>query len=108
MQIVVNSSLDVLSENRRIVLRLEDTPCGDILMVLVGAAEVGSIRLKHNVGVRLQKGDEMGCFLYGGSSVLTLFPAGAMTFDADLLRQTQEREESLVQLASSLGQLTMQ
>lgn len=103
MQIVVNSSLDVFSANRRVVVRLIDTPVGDVLMVVIGAAAVGSIRFSQHEGDTLAKGQELGHFAYGGSTVVTLFKAGAVRFDEDLRARSLQGVETLVKTGSSLG-----
>jgi hypothetical protein len=58
VQIVVNSSLDVLGCNTRYVIKISDTAVGDVLMVIVGAAAVGSIRLHVTVGDTVEKGTQ--------------------------------------------------
>jgi phosphatidylserine decarboxylase len=103
VQIVVNSSTDVFGLNQRVVVHLADTPCGDCLMVVIGAAAVGSIRFTRKVGDQLQKGDELGYFAYGGSTVMTLFKRGQITFDADLAKRSLEGVETLVRTGTSLG-----
>lgn len=108
VQLVVNSSLDVFGRNRRCVAELTDTPVGDVMMVIVGAAEVGSIRFSVDVGAELEKGQELGLFAYGGSSVVTLFASGSVAFDADLHSRSLEGVETLVQLGTSLGRANAQ
>lgn len=56
VQIVVNSSLDVFGHNRRYVVVLEDTPVGTVIMVIIGAAAVGSIRFSARVAASVSKG----------------------------------------------------
>jgi phosphatidylserine decarboxylase len=103
LQIVVNSSLNVFGVNRRCVAQFSDTPMGDIIMVIIGAAEVGSIQLRAKEGDILKKGQELGLFAYGGSSVVTLFPSGSVDFDADLSSRSLSGIETLVELGTSLG-----
>ena len=51
---------------------------------------------------RLQ-GQELGSFLYGGSTVITLFRRGAIKYDADLQHNSRQRIETLVRMGTSLG-----
>ena len=37
------------------------------------------------------QGQELGSFLYGGSTVITLFRRGAIKYDADLQHNSRER-----------------
>ena len=46
---------------------------GPVMVVAVGATVVGSIHFTAGVGTHLNKGDELGFFAFGGSTVLTLF-----------------------------------
>jgi phosphatidylserine decarboxylase len=46
---------------------------GNVIVVAVGATIVGSIRHTAPVGSTVAKGDELGYFAFGGSTVLTLF-----------------------------------
>jgi hypothetical protein len=45
-------------------------------------------------------------FAYGGSIMVTLFGAGAISFDDDLETRSREGRKTLVTLASSLGRAT--
>ena len=42
-------------------------------------------------------------FQYGGSTVITMFRRGAIRYDADLLRNSLQAVETLVQMGTSLG-----
>lgn len=46
---------------------------GMVCLVAVGISEVSSISLSIQVGQRVRKGDEIGYFSYGGSSICLLF-----------------------------------
>ena len=49
---------------------------GNVMVVCVGATIVGSILHTADVGASVEKGDELGYFAFGGSTLLTLFPVG--------------------------------
>ncbi|RKP25234.1 phosphatidylserine decarboxylase-domain-containing protein [Syncephalis pseudoplumigaleata] len=103
--LAVNTSIDVLTENARAVLTFT-TPY-DFILVPVGAMLVGSIRLTGGQpGVQTQKGDELGYFAFGGSTVVAVFPpGGSMRFDEDLLRNSASGLETLVRMGESIGVL---
>lgn len=101
--IVVNSSLDVFGHNRRMVVEFDGTPAGPMAMVIIGAAEVGSIVMDHQPGAVLGKGQEVGYFAYGGSTVMTLFASNAVRFDDDLLTRSNSKIETLVNVGSRLA-----
>ena len=49
------------------------------------------------------KGQELGWFQYGGSTVITVFRRGAIRYDEDLLRSSARAVETLVKMGTSLG-----
>ncbi len=54
---------------------IETPEYGMVAVLPVGASPIGSVNFESNVtvGAQVQKGDEMGCFLFGGSDVVMLF-----------------------------------
>ena len=53
--VALRSQLDVLGENRRLVVELRSAAFGSVLFVAVGASEVGSIGLAVSAGQRVVK-----------------------------------------------------
>ena len=49
------------------------------------------------------KGDELGLFKYGGSTVVLVFDAARVAFDADLVESAQQGVEVLVKVGTSLA-----
>lgn len=99
----INSRVNVLCENRRAVLRLETPAFGTAWLVAVGACQVGSVRLAVAAGEAVERGQELGRFRYGGSSVVLLLGAQRVRLDADLLENSARRLETLVRMGTSLG-----
>jgi phosphatidylserine decarboxylase len=64
---------------------------------------VGSIVWTCKFGQRVKKGDELGYFAYGGSTVVCVFPPGLVSFDHDLVKSSDEATETLVKVGYSLG-----
>ena len=58
----VNQSVDVYSENKRIVSTIESKEFGTVCFVAIGATMVGSICLTAAPGSTVTKGDEYGYF----------------------------------------------
>ncbi|MGB4074129.1 phosphatidylserine decarboxylase family protein [Pseudomonas sp.] len=56
----------------------DDPALGMVCIVAVGISEVSSISISVQVGYRVEKGDELGYFSYGGSSVCLIFQPGAV------------------------------
>jgi len=89
----------LFARNERVVC-VFDTEHGPFVLVLVGAAIVGSMATRwhgvvnpprtrdvqewtyNDVDIRLTQGEEMGRFLLG-STVVMLFPKGVMQFNKD-------------------------
>jgi phosphatidylserine decarboxylase len=79
---------------------------GRVAVVPIGATCVGSIKVTPPVGALLQKGDELGMFQFGGSTVVVVFEAGRVVFDEDLLLHSTRGVESMVLMGQSIGQYT--
>ena len=88
--------------NRRCVAVVESNEFGSVAVVVVGAVKVGSIELTAPSGM-LTRGDEMGCFRYGGSTVVLVFRRGRILFDAELLANSAAGAETLVEVGSIIG-----
>jgi len=62
-----------------IVLDTKGSPYGDIGLVAVipvGMCQVSAVRMTATKGSSLQKGDEFGYFMFGGSDIIMLFQKG--------------------------------
>jgi len=101
---LIRSRINVLTQNKRLLLLIESAIWGQIALVIVGAVKVGSIRLTVRPGSSVRKGDELGYFAYGGSTVVMLFKRNRVVFDEDLLANSRCAIETLVCMGQTLGQ----
>lgn len=101
--IAVRSELDVFGENVRVVIPIESPEFGPILVIPVGAMMVGSIVLTKQEGDIVERGEELGYFKFGGSTIILVAPSKKVIFDADLLRNSAEGIETLVKVGMSIG-----
>ena len=92
---------DVYADNERQIVRCR-AAFGDFWMVDVGAFGVGTI-VQTYAGARHAKGGEKGYFQFGGSTVILVFAAGDVAFDADLLRNSAEGLETRVLCSERIG-----
>jgi len=69
---IVNSKKNVYTENARIVYFIETKKFGMVAMCFVGASCIGSIKLHKKTTIK--KGDELGYFGFGGSTIITVIP----------------------------------
>ncbi|EGY20822.1 phosphatidylserine decarboxylase proenzyme [Verticillium dahliae VdLs.17] len=104
--IALHSDVDILTRNRRQYVLIETKEFGDVLFVAIGATEVGTVQIhdqwqKH--GAKIQKGDELGFFQFGGSSIIVAFQHGRIEFDQDLLDLSKQQIQVSVEVGMSLG-----
>jgi len=100
-------TLDVFCENRRSVMTIKRTSTGNtIALVAVGAMLVGSIKYVPGVevGAEVHRGQCLGAFYYGGSTVIVLYPKGEVEHDADLVKNSTEHAlETLMKVGWRTG-----
>ena len=85
---------DVYADNERQILRCE-TAFGPLWLVDVGAFGVGTI-VQTYAGEEHAKGEEKGYFKFGGSTVMMIVLAGALVFDADLVKNSSSGMETRI------------
>lgn len=100
--------MDVFCENRRSVMVIRRSTGGaqPVAVVAVGAMLVGSIVYVPGVkiGATVRRGQCLGKFQYGGSTVITIFQKGGIEFDQDLVRNsTSANCETLLQVGWRIG-----
>lgn len=102
--IALRRSLSFLWRNKREIVTLRTERFGDVLLVPVGATNVGGIVETYAPGAPVAKGDEMGYFRFGGSFVATVFEPGKIRLAADLLEATAQGKELYARMGSPLGE----
>ena len=101
--IALRRNLRYLVENRRMVTLVESPRFGAVAMIEIGATNVGRIRQMFAAGQSVSKGEEKGLFAFGGSCVITLFSAGRIRFDGDLLEESARHCETYARMGERLG-----
>jgi phosphatidylserine decarboxylase len=61
-----------------IFIESDEHPLGMVCVIPVGITEVSSVTIEVEAGQRVKKGDELGYFSYGGSSLCLVFQEGAI------------------------------
>jgi phosphatidylserine decarboxylase len=102
--VALRRNINYLVQNKRVVTRIESPQFGPVLMIEVGATNVGSIRQLYVPNRAMAKGEEKGLFAFGGSCVITLFRPGRIKFEADLLASSAEHLETYARMGDRLGQ----
>lgn len=102
--IAFQKNLMPLVENERhLILVHSDFLNCKIAIVPVGAMFVGKIEYIHAFPRKLTKGDELGYFAFGGSSIVLLFPHGVLQVRHDLVDYNAHGFELAVKMGEAIG-----
>jgi len=85
--LVYQAHVQPLTENERQITLLKTKESGTIPFISVGALCVGRISQTYIPEKKYNKGDEMGYFSFGGSTVVVIFPKDYMTVNPTLQDQ---------------------
>lgn len=92
-----------------IVIQADDPGIGLMAFVAVGMLEVSSCLIDENIagGHRVAKGDELGCFQFGGSTHCLVFRPGALAdLTVEALPQQHRSDPPLVHVRSRIATAT--
>ncbi|KAL9097905.1 MAG: hypothetical protein Q9165_000231 [Trypethelium subeluteriae] len=87
-------TLDVFCENRRSVMTVQRSNTGSpVAIIAVGAMLVGSVKYNPGieVGAQVRRGQCLGAFYYGGSTVIIVYPRGEISLDKDLIKNSTDQ-----------------
>jgi phosphatidylserine decarboxylase len=101
--IALRRKLAYLWENKRAVTVLETARFGKVLLLEIGATNVGSINETFTPGRAVARGDEKGFFAFGGSATATIFEPGRVRLAEDLVAQTRAGRELYARMGTELG-----
>jgi phosphatidylserine decarboxylase len=93
---------DLFCRNKRAVTTIETDRFGRMAYLEVGAITIGAIVQTYAPG-RVERGQEKGYFRYGGSTIVALFPPGAVEFDPDLVADAAVGLEVRVRAGEAIG-----
>ena len=80
---IVDGDTYQLDQERGLIV-IDSPELGLVAVLPVGMGNVASVNLTVEVGARLQKGDEFGFFLFGGSDIVMLFQNKNVEIDAEV------------------------
>lgn len=92
----IRSALDVYGENVRVIVPIDTVEFGRVMVICVGAMMVGSTVITRQEGEEVKRGEELGYFKFGGSTIVLLFEEGKMLFDDDMVDNSNGALETLV------------
>lgn len=94
---------EVFLENKRFITEIISPEFGNVLMIEVGATNVGSVKQTAELPGTVEKGAEKGYFSFGASAIVLLFEKGKCTFEPDLLEATRRGFELFCRMGESLA-----
>jgi len=100
--IALRKKIEIICRNKREYTQIESIQFGQIIMAEVGATMVGSI-IQTNENVEIEKGDEKGYFLFGGSTVVLFFEKNKIIIDQDILENTKNKLETEVKMGEKIA-----
>jgi phosphatidylserine decarboxylase len=75
----IQSQIYEASVNARALIFIKSSdPIGIVCVMPIGITEISSLTIRVTPGQKLEKGDELGYFSYGGSSMVVVFQPGAV------------------------------
>jgi phosphatidylserine decarboxylase precursor len=80
---VVDGDSYQFNQERGLVV-IDSPEVGLVAVLPIGMSFVSSVNLTPDVGARLQKGDEFGFFMFGGSDIVMLFQNKGVVIDAQV------------------------
>lgn len=89
-----------------VVIEADDPAVGLVAVVFIGMSDVSSCVLGEGIeaGARITKGDELGYFQFGGSSVCVLFGPGVVeAFALEAIPQAPNEEPDLLHVRAHLA-----
>lgn len=99
----IKKNIEIFTQNKRVLTELESKIFGNILIVEIGATNVGSIVQTYKKNSFYHKGEEKGFFALGGSSIVLFFEKEKIIFEKDLLENSNKKLETLSFMGDVLG-----
>lgn len=100
---VARNFAKIFCENKREYCTLKTEDKGEIIIAPVGATMVGSIYNTFTPEIKVEKGQEMGYFAFGGSTIVMIVDSDKIKIDQDILDNTQNKMETAVQMGEKIG-----
>ena len=103
--LALRDRLAILWENKRYVTEIDTEEVGKVLMLEIGATNVGSVNLTYVPTRPVKKGEEKGYFAFGGSATFTIFEPGRVKLADDLLEQSAQQRELYAKVGDYMGKI---
>ncbi len=103
--LALRDRLAILWENKRYVTEIDTEGVGKVLVLEIGATNVGSVNLTYVPTRPVKKGEEKGYFAFGGSATFTIFEPGRVKLADDLLEQSAQQRELYAKVGDYMGKI---
>jgi phosphatidylserine decarboxylase len=103
--IVYESGVQPLTENERHLIILDSEKFGRVLFVPVGAMLVGKVIETYDPNEYHKKGDEVGYFAFGGSSIVMLFQKGVITPSETFIQNSLHDRETSIKIGQVVAKV---
>ncbi|KAF1960508.1 phosphatidylserine decarboxylase [Byssothecium circinans] len=107
--VALRSRVNILTNNARDYVVIDSPEFGEVLFVAIGATDVGTVQIHDKFqqpGSKIRKGEELGLFQFGGSSIIVAFKPGRVRFDDDLRENSKNCVQVSVEVGMGLGRAT--
>ena len=102
VQPIAQEKVKVFARNDREYTVLDTDHFGIVTQIEIGALMVGKITNWHGAG-RIEKGQEKGCFEFGGSTIVLLLEENAVEMDKQIFDDTENGLETAVKLGQTVA-----
>ena len=103
--LALRDRLAILWENKRFITEIDTEEVGKVLVLEIGATNVGSVNLTYVPTRPVMKGEEKGYFAFGGSATFTIFEPGRVKLADDLLEQSVQQRELYAKVGDYMGKI---
>ncbi len=104
---VYRCGIQPLEINERHVILYETDQVGKMAIIPVGALFVGSITHTYTPNHRHNKGDEIGYFSFGGSTVVLLFQKNTIIIPDHVMQNSAQGNETPIKMGALLAESTI-
>ena len=99
----LRQNLGYLWQNKRALTRVVSEGLGEVLVMEIGATNVGSIIQTFAQNESVPKGSEKGYFRFGGSATMTFFEPGKVRLEDDLIAHSSNGIEIYARMGDLMG-----
>eukprot|EP01083_Nonionella_stella_P101635 288268_1 len=103
---VAMSSENLAILNERVAVIVDTQAFGAVAIVPIGAFCVGSVTIIPTKGQEVIRGDELGYFQFGGSTIVVLIQANVLAPDEMLSLASHHQVETLLRMGNPIGVAT--